>query len=137
MSRYYIETCIYIVIVQWLSMINSQPPPLLTNFFCGCCACGFGYIFRRCIVIIINAKAYRPNTGNIFIIPMSILKVDILSPGFKGSFGMPCITTSSNTTFVGSWLKSWAILTSWTTETHLLTQWSVSLGKFSWVKITH
>ena len=70
MSRYPIETLLYIVIFQCSEVINYQPPPLLVNSFHGCCACSFGYIFWRCLVIVVNASAYIPNPVNILNIPM-------------------------------------------------------------------
>ena len=55
-------------------MINSQPPPLLTNYFYGNCTCGFRYIFWCWLVIVVNSKAYCPNPGNKSSIPMIIEK---------------------------------------------------------------
>ena len=74
MSRYSIETCVYVVIVQYLEVINAQPLPLLTNYFCGWCAIRFGYIFCRWIGILVNTKAYIPIPGYIFGIPMILNK---------------------------------------------------------------
>ena len=44
---------------------------LLNNSCCVCCDRGFGYIFWPWLVIFVKAKAYRPNPGNIFSIPIN------------------------------------------------------------------
>ena len=64
-------------------MITVQPPPLLTNYLYGFCAHRFGYIFWRWFNIAINTKAYQPNPGDIFSIPM-VKKSGIYSMGFGG-----------------------------------------------------
>ena len=59
-------------------IINAQPPPLLTNYCCGCCAHRFEYIFWYWPVIAVRSKAYCPNPGNISSILMSIKKIRYL-----------------------------------------------------------
>ena len=42
---YYVNNCLYIVVVQCSTITNAHTPPLLTNCCHGYYACGFGYIF--------------------------------------------------------------------------------------------
>ena len=53
---YAFKTCLNIVIVQCLTVINSRPPPLLADFCRGYFDHGSGYIFQCCLIIIVNTK---------------------------------------------------------------------------------